>query len=86
MGNFLNLGSCQLRDIKNLPGIRHGTGDGGGAGTGDGDGAGTGDGGGAGNPDKIACQNACKTKYPAAVDKWTAYNTCVTKTCATSCL
>lgn len=66
-----------------------GTGTGGGNGGRDGGGSrtGTGTGSGGGNkPDKLACQSACKTKYPAAVDTWTAFNTCVTATCASSCL
>lgn len=58
-----------------------GTGMGGGTGTADGGGAGTGTGGG-----KAACQTACKAKFPAAVDKWSAYNTCVSSTCGSSCL
>jgi hypothetical protein len=60
-----------------------GGGGGGGAGDGGGGGAGTGTGTGGG---KTACQAACEAKYPAAVTKWTAYNTCVTGTCGSSCL
>ena len=66
-----------------------GAGTGGGNGMGGGMGAGAGDGGGAGNGTgggKVACQAACEAKYPAAVTKWTAYNTCVTGTCGSSCL
>lgn len=62
-------------------GMGGGMGTGTGGGTGDGGGAGTGTGGG-----KTACQAACEAKYPAAVPKWTAYNTCVTGTCGSSCL
>lgn len=58
---------------------------GGGAGAGDGGGAGTGTGAGTGGG-KGMCQAACEAKYPAAVTKWTAYNTCVTGTCGSSCL
>lgn len=62
-----------------------GGGDGGGGGGGGGKGldGGGGDGGGA---NKSACQAACKTQHAAALDKWNAYNTCVSSTCGSSCL
>jgi len=59
---------------------------GGGGGGGTGDGGGGGGGGGTGTSGAVACQNVCKTKFPAAVVKWTAYNTCVSTTCGASCL
>ena len=63
-----------------------GGGGGTGGGTGGGSGAGTGDAGTGTGANKVACQTACKAKYPAAVEKWTAYNTCVSTTCGASCL
>jgi hypothetical protein len=63
-----------------------GGGDGGGGGAGTGGGKGDGGGGDGGGGDKSACQAACKTKHPTALDKWNAYNTCVSSTCGSSCL
>jgi len=67
----------------------------GGTGTGGGGGTGTGGGGGGGGGDAgttadggltgRACKDACKTTYAAAMPKWSAYQTCITTTCATQC-
>lgn len=46
------------------------------------DGGGGGDAGGT----KAECQATCKANHAGSVAKWSAYNTCVTSTCGSSCL